>query len=110
MKIIHVVLAIACASLLTACDVKHFLPGAYAAEGKPETANVQRDGAFVNVPAASPLRKSLVVASVEPQAFAQTIDAPGTIYSSIPGFSAARATITSGMSPVRTVWMTPTRT
>lgn len=79
MKIIHVVLAIACASLLTACDVKHFLPGAYAAEGKPETANVQRDGAFVNVPAASPLRKSLVVASVEPQAFAQTIDAPGTI-------------------------------
>jgi cobalt-zinc-cadmium efflux system membrane fusion protein len=80
MKIIYVVLALACALSLAACDTKRFLSGGDSTEGKTaETADVQHDGAFVAVPAASPLRKSLVVGSVEQQAFAQTIDAPGVI-------------------------------
>ncbi|WP_274396943.1 efflux RND transporter periplasmic adaptor subunit [Xanthomonas cucurbitae] len=78
MKTTTLIATFLCAALLTACSDKH--PGADASNGNvAEAGDLQRQGALVTVPAASPLRKSLVVSPVEQQAFAQTIDAPGVI-------------------------------
>lgn len=78
MKITAVVVTFICAALLAACSDKH--SGAGASDRKAaETGDLQRQGALVTVPAASPLRKSLIVSPVEQQTFAQTIDAPGVI-------------------------------
>lgn len=81
MKIVQVVLTAACAAWLAACDVENILPHAAASQGGKagQSAGLRREGAVVVVPAASPLGKELVVAGVEPQAFAQTLAAPGTI-------------------------------
>ena len=80
MKITHVVLTIVCVVSLTACDAKKFLPNSDASQSEAtEASEVQREGVTVTVPATSPLRKSLVVGSVEQEVFAQAIAAPGVI-------------------------------
>ncbi len=75
MKITPVVLTIACLASLAACDGKKSPINSEAAG----TSDVRREGTAVAVPAASPLRKNLVVAGVEQQTFARAIDAPGVI-------------------------------
>lgn len=79
MKIIHVVLSLVCAASLSACDMKRFFPNATASNGSAHVDSIQREGALITVPEASPLRGSLVVGAAEQQAFAQVIDAPGVI-------------------------------
>lgn len=78
MRTTSLIVTFLCAALLTACGDKH--PGADASNGNvAEAGTLQRHGTRVTVPAASPLRNSLVVSPIEQQAFAQTIDAPGVI-------------------------------
>ena len=65
--------------LLTACTLsgcKGADPDANASAAAPA---VVHEGAFAVVPAASPLRKTLVIATAETQAVEQPISAPGTI-------------------------------
>ncbi|WP_082702199.1 efflux RND transporter periplasmic adaptor subunit [Pseudacidovorax intermedius] len=50
--------------------------GATAASASP---GLQRHSSRIDIPAASPLRKALVVAAVEAQPFAPTLEAPGVI-------------------------------
>lgn len=78
MKTIPVVLTLAGAAMLAACGEPQ--AGAAALHGQAADATrLQHEGATVAVPAASPLRQSLVVGTVEQQAFAQTIAAPGVV-------------------------------
>ncbi|HVR54086.1 MAG TPA: efflux RND transporter periplasmic adaptor subunit [Pseudorhodoferax sp.] len=78
MKTISIALALVGAIVLAACGEPQ--AGAAAAHGQAaDAAHLQREGATVAVPAASPLRQSLVVGTVELQAFAQTIAAPGVV-------------------------------
>lgn len=78
MKTLSVALPLVCAAMLAACGDQHN-GTAPANTSAAESASLQREGAVVAVPAASPLRQSLVIGTVEPQAFAQTIAAPGVI-------------------------------
>lgn len=78
MKTTLLIVTLVCTALLAACGGKH--PGADPAKGKAaDTSELQRQGALVTVPEASPLRKNLVVGPVALEAFAYTIDAPGVI-------------------------------
>lgn len=77
MKITFPVLTIAC--LGSACLTSLAACSGHAPPPDTAAGEVRREGASVVVPAASPLRGSLVVAKVEPQAFAQTLDAPGVV-------------------------------
>lgn len=74
MKITSVALTALCIASLAACDGGK-------ARNTDGTAppTVRHDAAGVSVPANSPLRRSLVIAQVEPQAFARSIEAPGVI-------------------------------
>jgi cobalt-zinc-cadmium efflux system membrane fusion protein len=65
---------------LGGCDRPHWLPGAQAAEQPaPSATALVHHGAAVSVPAASPLRKSLQLASVEEHAVAQSILVPAVV-------------------------------
>lgn len=79
MKISHVILNLICAASLSACDTKQLFSDAAASDTGSQPAIILREGTLVTVPEASPLRQSLMIGAVEPQAFAQTIDAPGVI-------------------------------
>ena len=67
------------AALLAGCDASKLLPGAAASSAAAAPRNVVHDGVFVDVPEASPLRKSLQVATVETVSIETPISAPGTI-------------------------------
>lgn len=84
MKNIRLAIAIAvvCSgtALLTACDVRKLLPSAEGAQGPQATSHeLQHDGALLVVPEASPIRQRLQIDTVQQQAVAQGIDAPGVI-------------------------------
>ncbi|MES2262438.1 MAG: efflux RND transporter periplasmic adaptor subunit [Pseudomonadota bacterium] len=72
-------LPVLCA-VLGGCDLARWLPSSHAAEGdaRPATALVHK-GAAITVPAASPLRKSLRIATVEQQSVTRLIPVPGVI-------------------------------
>lgn len=77
MKITPPVLTIAC--LASACLASLAACSGHAPPSDTAAGEILREGASVVVPATSPLRGSLIVAKVEPQAFAQTLDAPGVV-------------------------------
>lgn len=84
MKMVPVLLSFLCVATLSACDASLWLPGASAsAESAPALAGqvvaLQREGHTVYVPEASPLRQRLRLMQVQPQAYAQPIEAPAVV-------------------------------
>lgn len=74
MKVSRVLISMACAALLAACDTQR-LPS----QADAQASDIRREGALIVVPQASPLHGSLFMGQVAQDQAVRQIDAPGVI-------------------------------